>query len=341
MKALYIGQAEIGSTSRMRFNILCELMRSEMSLINTSELILTSGKVSRSIGWRYFIGPMIWNINAHIKKVVYQNQQTYDLIWVDKGVFIYPNVLREMKKRTDLLIHYTPDTAFHENNSRFFRKGMDIYDYLITTKSFEMLEYKQRVKEDKIIYLTQGYNAKIHYPRVDFKEKSDSITFIGLCEPHREQVLTKLIQDGFHIILGGYGWGTFLKKNQDFNSSIDFIGESILNEQYAHAISKSKFALGLLSKKFPEFHTTRTFEIPACGTCLITEENEEINQLFDDNECLKFTDFDELLKKLKFYMSESRELEQVTNAGYKRVIKENRNYKEQMTFILHQLNKSF
>jgi spore maturation protein CgeB len=56
---------------------------------------------------------------------------------------------------------------------------------------------------------------------------------------------------------------------------------------------------------------------------------------------LKFTDFDELLKKLKFYMSESGELEKVTNAGYKRVIKDNRNYKEQLTFILNQLNKSF
>jgi spore maturation protein CgeB len=338
MKALYIGQAEIGSTSRMRFDILCELINSEMDLLNTSELILTSGKVSRSMGWRYFIGPMIWNINVHIKKVVCQNQQTYDLIWVDKGVFIYPKILREIKKRTNKLIHYTPDTAFHENNSRFFRKGIDIYDYLITTKSFEIFEYKKKVKEDKIIYLTQGYNAKIHYPRVEFQEKVDSITFIGLCEPYREKILTHLIQNGFHITLGGYGWGTFLKKNKNFKSNINYIGERILNEQYAQAISESKFALGLLSKKFPEFHTTRTFEIPACGTCLVTEVNLEINSLFEDNECLKFGNQEQLLEILKYITKEQSELKKISELGYIRVIKDKRNYEDQIRFVFSIIN---
>lgn len=37
------------------------------------------------------------------------------------------------------------------------------------------------------------------------------------------------------------------------------------------------FARGALSRRFPERHTTRTFEIPACGTVLITEWNEEIS----------------------------------------------------------------
>jgi spore maturation protein CgeB len=341
MKALYIGQAELGSTSRMRFEILEGLLNSEIKLINISDLINSSGKISKSIGWRFFFGPLIWKINSLIKKEVCQNQQSYDLIWVDKGVFIYSELLIKIKRKTNLLIHYTPDTAFYENNSRFFRKGIDIYDYLITTKSFEIIEYKNRVNENKIIYLSQGFNANVHYPRVDFQEKSDSITFIGLCEPYREHILTKLVHNGFSIILGGHGWSSFLKKNKQYNSKIKFIGESILNNQYAHAISQSKFALGLLSKKFPEFHTTRTFEIPACGTCLITEENQEINEFFQDNECVKFTEFDKLLEKLNFFMVEINELEKVTNAGYNRVINDQRNYREQIAFVLNQLNNSF
>ena len=47
-------------------------------------------------------------------------------------------------------------------------------------------------------------------------------------------------------------------------------------EEYAKIISLSYFGLGLLSNWVPELHTTRTFEIPACNTCLITPKTIEI-----------------------------------------------------------------
>jgi spore maturation protein CgeB len=340
MKVLYIGQCDLGSTSRMRYEIIGNLLKSKIELIDTSLEIHGSNKIIRSIGWRYFIGPLIWRINQNIKNKVIEGNKKFELIWVDKGVFIYPNLLRKLKKNTNLLLHYTPDTAFYENNSRFFRNGLDIYDYLITTKSFEIEEYLNRVLKNKIIYLTQGYNSNIHYPRVDFNNKMESITFIGLCEPYREMVLNKLVKNGFSIVLGGYGWSSFLKKNKEFKDKITFVGELVIDEDYAQIISHSKFALGLLSKKFPETHTTRTFEIPACGTCLITEENMEINTFFEDNECIKFRDLNQLLEKLIYYSIQKHELENISNLGLQRVKKDNRNYENQIRFVLEYVQKS-
>lgn len=339
MNVIYIGQAELGSTSRVRFDILSELLNKDIKLINTSDFVKKSCKLSRSLGWRYFVGPLIWQINANIKKVIRCNQQSYDIVWIDKGVFIYPSVLRLIKKQAKILVHYTPDTAFFENNSRFFRKGMDVYDCLITTKSFDIFQYIKRVNENKIIYLTQGYNSRIHYPRIDFKYKQESIAFIGLCEPYREEVLEFLLQNGFHIVLGGYGWLAFLKKNRIFDSQINFVGELIVGDQYAEIISRSKFALGFLSKKFPETHTTRTFEIPACGTCLVTEENTEINKFFEDFECLKFNDNSQLLEKLRYLFNEPNALEYITRSGCKRVINDHRSYDYQLRYVLDHLVK--
>jgi spore maturation protein CgeB len=338
MKKLYIGQANLGSTSRMRFESLEELVGEKFDLVDLSQIIASTNRIIRSIGWRIFRGPLIWKINLEIKEKVLGSRNIYDMIWVDKGVFIYPKILKELKKRTKYLIHYTPDTAFYENNSRFFRGGMDFYDYLITTKSFELKEYYRRVSREKLIYITQGVNSNIHKPRNFFFEKSDTITFIGLYEPHREEVIKCLIQNGYHIILGGFGWQRFIKRQQLYSDKIKYIGESIFNEQYAEAISQSKFALGLLSKKFPESHTTRTFEIPSCATCLITEENDEVNSFFTDEECLKFKDQVDLLNKLKFYHSNPKILESVINNGYLKVQSLNVNYKTQLKVILDKIN---
>ena len=46
--------------------------------------------------------------------------------------------------------------------------------------------------------------------------------------------------------------------------------------------------LGLLSKWIPEKHTTRTLEIPACGTLLVTEKNEETAAFFEDEDVIFF-----------------------------------------------------
>jgi spore maturation protein CgeB len=337
MKKLYIGQTNLGSTSRMRFESLEELLGEKFDLVDLSQIIESKNRITRSVGWRFFRGPLIWKINLEIKKKVLESRTFYDLIWVDKGVFIKPKILKELKKRTKYLIHYTPDTAFYENNSRFFRRGIDFYDYLITTKSFELAKYKSRVSEEKLIYLTQGINSSLHKPSKNFFEKSDTITFIGLNEPYREEVITCLIQNGFHIILGGFGWQRFIKRQKLHSDKIKYIGESILNEEYADAISQSKFALGLLSKKFPESHTTRTFEIPSCATCLITEENEEINSFFTDEECLKFKDQDDLLNKVNFYHTNPKILESLINNGYLKVQSLNVNYKTQLKVILDKI----
>lgn len=337
-KFLFIGQCELGSTSRVRCELLCDIALNDLDIIDVSLAINSTNKLMRSLGWRFFIGPLVWKINRMVHFAILEPGKYYKLIWIDKGVFIHPTVLRKLKKSTNLLVHYTPDTAFLDNNSRFFKSGIDCYDFLITTKLFELEYYFQRVSKQKIIYLSQGYNSFVHYPRTAFANKSNTITFIGLYEPYRAMVIHFLVVNGFNILLGGFGWTDFLKTNIQFGSRINFLGEKIINEQYSEAISKSKFALGFLSKKFPEMHTTRTFEIPASGTCLITEANEEINSFFTDEECLKYIDLDDLLKKINFFLNNPKKLESVILAGSQRVRRDMRDYQHQMKHLIGLIN---
>ena len=67
----------------------------------------------------------------------------FDLVWIDKGVFIKPSVLKNLRSRSKLLIHFTPDPAFAYHQSELFYKSIPDYDFCVTTKSFEMNDYKK------------------------------------------------------------------------------------------------------------------------------------------------------------------------------------------------------
>ncbi|TXK46972.1 glycosyltransferase family 1 protein [Pontibacter qinzhouensis] len=314
---LYIGQYTAGSTSRMRADKFKSLLPDhQFHVINSDIPFYECNKFSRSIGFRFKVGPLISSINNYIKCNV--KELAYKLIWIDKGIFINKDTLKFLKARTSKLIHYTPDTAFFQNKSFLFESGIHYYDLLITTKSFDKENYLKLVNADKLIFTTQGFDKTIHKPYHSFYEKEKSIVFIGLCEPSRERILTHLLNAGLSVKLAGYGWSKFLNSN---HNNLKFLGEKLVGEEYAKAISGSLFGFGALSKKFPELHTTRTFEIPACGTALLTEANFETNTFFKNDEAIFYKNISELISKIKYYSCNLSELQVLTDRGYKKVMR--------------------
>ncbi|HMN25896.1 MAG TPA: glycosyltransferase, partial [Ignavibacteriaceae bacterium] len=260
----------------------------EFIIIDTEKILNSFNKIIKTIGFRYKIGPVVEAINSEIIKSL---NSKYDLIWVDKGIFITEETTKKLKDKTEKLIHYTPDTAFYENKSYHFYNSIKLYDACITTKSFDLVLYKKFFAK-KIIYCTQGYDKNIHKTYNCFPDKS-GICFIGLYEINRDIFIQKLLDAGLEIKLAGVKWDSFVRRNKN-KSNLFFFGKSVFGEEYGKLISSSLFGLGFLSKKFPELHTTRTFEIPACKTILITERNEETRKFFKDDEVVFYNTSEEL-----------------------------------------------
>jgi spore maturation protein CgeB len=294
MKVLYIGQCEEGSTSKMRFDVMSSYFNVKIDLINVSDLIFSTNKIFRTLGWRLKIGPLIWRVNQLINYTISQNDM-YDLIWIDKGVFISFDTMMSIRSKCIKLVHFTPDPAFFYHNSRFFKKSLTLYDYCITTKSFELSEYK-RYGCQNLIYSPQCYDELIHKPLYSFEEKVYDVCFIGHYEKERALILQNLIDNNIRVVIGGIKWSAFAKKNK-YKTNFTYVGSHLAGLDYSRVLSSSKIGLGLLSKWIPEKHTTRTFEIPACGTFLATEINDEIFSFFG-NDVLYFSDSINLLSQV-------------------------------------------
>jgi len=335
MRFLYIGQCSNGTTSEMRATCLRKLLQGwNHEEIDTHIPFYQTHRLFRSFGFRFKRGPLISNVNQHISSNL--RQKHYDFVWVDKAILISESTTAELRRRAENIIHYTPDTAFYGNRSTHFYKSMPYYDFLITTKSFEKEHYLNYISEDKLLLTTQGFDKDVHRPFYKSEEKENCVVFIGLWEPAREKTIQTMIDNQINVKIAGHKWGKFVSINSS-SPYLDYLGETITSDNYAKMISSALFSLGCLSKRFPELHTTRTFETPACGTALLTERNKETSSFFDEDEVIFYDNLDDLVKKIRFYQNNLPELKRLTDKGIRKVNDGGYDYETILKSLLRQI----
>jgi spore maturation protein CgeB len=157
-----------------------------------------------------------------------------------------------------------------------------------------------------------------------------------LYEPARAEVVQKLIDSRIKVKLAGHKWRKYIAKNST-SPYLDYVGTKLTGNAYARLISSALFSLGCLSKRFPELHTTRTFEIPACATALLTERNEETTSYFDEDEVIFYDSLDDLINKLRYYEKNLIELQNLTYKGRQKVLNGGYDYTTIMRRLLKRI----
>jgi hypothetical protein len=333
LKAAYVGILTNGSTSRMRAEQLRELTPGmEWSWMDTDPPLTGTSRVSQSLAYRFKTGSGVSAINAAVND--WTRNKSFELVWIDKAIFLWPGTVQRIRDASLRLVHFTPDAAFFVNRSRHFEKTLKLFDLLVTTKSFEVDQYRARLQRDTLLVTTQGFDANVHYPRNSNAERKRETVFVGLAEPDRERCVATLLGNGIPVRLAGRGWARFLQRWKR-SSNLLFEGEDVFGDDYARLLSGSWVGLGLLSKRFPELHTTRTFEIPACGAVLATERNRETEQFFTADEALFFRSYDDLAEKLsRLFAQDAATLEVIAGAGRNRALHDGRDYSRILSRIL-------
>lgn len=327
MKAVYIGTLTPGSTSRMRAEQLRHLNPSvEWEWIDTDAVMLASPRIWQSAAYRLKSGKAVQRINDAVVKAIAKKK--FDLAWVDKAIFLRPPTVRRLRQASAFMVHFTPDTAFHAGRSKHFEKTASLYDVLVTTKSFDVPEYLKLVGRDTVHLTTQGFDVDVHFPRNTVPQRRKEVVFVGLAEPDRERCITTLLKHGISVRLAGVGWDGFLKRNAQ-DDHLKFEGESAFSDRYAELFSHSWIGLGLLTKRFRELHTTRTFEIPACGAVLATEVTSETERFFSPDEAIFFRDYEDLAKRVVELFKPGNEgiLASIASGGRRRVHGDGRDYR--------------
>jgi hypothetical protein len=154
------------------------------------------------------------------------------------------------------------------------------------------------------IYLPEGANPEIHKP-YDV-EKSIDVSFVGQCYGNRLTIIQALKDHGIHVEAFGEDWpnGPLSTKNM------------------IRMYSKSKINLGfggVAGHQDTYCLKGRDFEITMSGGLYLTEYNPELEKVYDiGNEIITYTNFDDLVAKISYLLSNPEEAERVRKRGFQR-----------------------
>ncbi len=275
-------------------------------------------------------------LNDEIRKQVQTRQ--YDVIWIDKGVFVEAKTLRFIKhvQNRCLIIGYSPDNmAERHNQSQVFLKSFPYYDYYITTKSYTV-EILRRMGCKNILFVNNAYESTFHHPyQLTEKERErlgGKVGFIGAWEEERCRSILYLAKHSIPVrVWGGGKWLQY--KNLFPNLQIE--NQGLYSEDYNKALSAFDISLCFLRKMNHDLQTTRTMEIPACGSLLMAERTIEHEELFKDGEeAVFFSSDEELLELCRYYLSHEEERRQITEAGRKRCLASGYSNEETIKYVL-------
>lgn len=338
MKLLFLGPVEAGQTSLMRMRAF-ERLGHTVRGVHTVEPWTRASWWKRQTQRRLQRGSIVDEVNRRVLERAREFRP--ELVWAEKQEFLRAETIEELRKLGARTVHFTPDPYFSLDwkRTRLMDEAMRTFDALVYCKSYEREQYAGIGKPT--VYMPLGYCDEVHRPLASEEARwRCAIGFLGGWEPRRERLLHAVAAAGFDVKIWG-GYWEFLRDGKwtprrhmilrqlagrdRFRFHADELlsrahqGGEVYADDYARALTGSRIGIGFLRKAWPDQHTTRTFEIPACGSLLLADRTEEHQQFFEEGkEAEFFSSCEELLEKLQFYCSNEAARKLVADRGYQR-----------------------
>lgn len=357
MKILFLGQIGEGQTSRMRMRALQRLGH-EVLGVETGAPWVGASWLARQTQRRLGRGPVIDAIN----RAALEAAATFrpELVWGEKQEYLRSETLEALGAGGALRVHFTPDPYFvlDWRRTQVMDAAISRFDVLVYCKSYERADYEALGKP--LIYMPLGYCDETHRPLLsDDRRWACDVGFLGGWEPRREHLLRAVagavddlkirggywdfLQDGRwtlrrQIILGQLAGGEPFRIVRDERLGRAWQGGEVYADDYARALTGARIGVGFLRKTWPDQHTTRTFEIPACASLLLADRTDEHLSFFEEGrEAEFFGSQAELVDKARFYTANEAARARIAASGRRRCETSGYSYVERLRPVLRQV----
>lgn len=340
MKILFAGDVAEGQTARMRMRAF-ERLGHAVSAINTTAPWWRAGWLRRHVQRRVERGPVVAGINKAILDAACRIRP--DLVWADKQEFLEGDTVEALRAGGATVVHFTPDPYFSLTwkRTRIMDGALPSFDAIVYCKAYEREQYAALGRP--IVYMPLGYCDEVHRPLPSSNGRWNcAVGFLGGWEPRRQRLLHAVAASGVDLkVFGGY-WDFLrdgrwtprravalrqLAGGEPFRIRRDTLlarahqGAEVYADDYARALTGARISLGFLRTVCPDQHTTRTFEIPACGSMLLADRTDEHRAFFEEGSEAEFFESDEeLVDKVRFYSTHEQARLRVAAAGRRRVV---------------------
>jgi spore maturation protein CgeB len=258
-----------------------------------------------------------------------------DVIWLFKGMEVYPETLEYARKRGIRLANYNPDHPFvfeseGSGHSRV-RDALHLYD-LHLSYSREILKDLKEQFNITGAHLPFGFEyAPNVYKNAKKAKEVNRIAFVGYADEKRKQVIEELINAGLEIDIYGPAWKRFIKPTARVQ-----IADAVYRQDFWLTLRKYRVQINIFRNQNYNSHNMRSFEIPAIGGIMLSPYSDEQVTFFrEDAEAFYYRDAKELVEKAKYVLSLSATAaDEIREAAYTRSTKSDYSYKNRSKLAL-------
>lgn len=257
--------------------------------------------------WDQVLYPQYANLNRALLAEV--DSYHPDLVFtVQRDYEIWTETLAEIRRRSEAaLVTWTTDDSFKfDQVSKYIGS---YYDAISTTYDYRVPDYKRQGIEG--VYSTQ-WAANSHWLRPPKRARDCQylVSFIGASYGSRAEIIKKLGLSGIRVECFGFGWP---------NGSIPTDQIPVVMRD---SVISLNFSSGFIGGKGNDMQIkARTFEVPGAGGFLLTDIAPELDVVYKiGQEIETYSDFDELTRKITYYLHHSDDRDRIAQAGYQRTV---------------------
>jgi spore maturation protein CgeB len=264
-----------------------------------------------------------------------------DVIWVFKGMEIYPVTWKKLRGMGIRLANFNPDHPFIISSRGSGNKNVTASVALFDLHFCYIRSLMSLIEEQfhiSTIFLPFAFEeSDITYMKEDEIQEINRICFQGNPDSYRADMILFLSENGFEVDVYGYGWEKTKLVNRK-NISLYPIASrpDFWKKNQAYRIQLNLFRAHNVGS-----HNMRTFEIPAVGGIQLAEYSVEQAEFFVENEeIFFFRDKSELKQKVEMLLGfTSKQAELIRQKARKRSLESGYRFSDRAMTVYQSFKK--
>jgi spore maturation protein CgeB len=241
------------------------------------------------------------------------------------------SVLREIGRLGICRINFLTDDPWNSaHRSSWFQSALPHYDMIFSPRRAN-IDDLLKAGCQKVEYLPFGYDPDLFYadPIDVADELRPDVMFAGGADRDRVPYMDAIAKAGMSLRLHGCYWERFPETKA--------LTQGQANAQTLRvAIQHAKIALCLVRRANRDGHCMRTFEVPAIGTCMLTEDTPEHREIFgqEGQAVVYFRTLTEMVEKAQWLLSHESERRRLARSAHQLITQGSHTYGDRLQTIL-------
>jgi hypothetical protein len=242
---------------------------------------------------------------------------------------IEEHALMEIGKLGVKRLNYSTDDPWNPAlRAPWFLRALPRYDRVFSPRRINIKAFLHHGCPE-VSYLPFAYAPEVHFREPADAEHGPDVIFVGGADADRIPSMAALIRVGLKVALYGGYWDRYPETRGSYHGHAQ-------PQALRRIVAGAKVALCLVRRANRDGHVMRTFEIPAIGACMLTEDTEEHREILgpEGEAVVYFRSIPEMLEKARWLVDHKEERYRLAATAHERIVRGLNTYQDRLRSML-------